>query len=246
MDAPKSGWDLFLERLSRFATIVIPVVIAYFSQAYTAQKDTMDRLDKRVDRQDRAESARSDQEQKNAAVLLPLLKSNDPNERLMGIEIFTAQAQNGQAPLYLQPTIERLLKQASPQTPTGAATQTAVAAATQAAARQQATCSNTMPDGVYLHYQDKAQKAGAQKIGDDLKQQGLASHGVQQVDVAPKQTEIRYYPAGANQADLLKILSVLAKYGFADVPKKDISYLLHGCAPRAIYEVWIAADASMQ
>jgi hypothetical protein len=96
-----------------------------------------------------------------------------------------------------------------------------------------------------LHYQDKAQKAGAQKIGAELKQQSLTFRGVQQVDVAPRQTEIRYYSAGARQEDLQKLVTTLAKYGLTDVPKKDISYLLHGCAPRAIYEVWMAADASI-
>ena len=245
MDAPKSGFDQFLERLARLATIVIPVVIAFFSQTYTAQKDASDRVEKRLDRQDRAEALRSDQEQKNVALLLPLLKSTDSNERLMGIEIFTSQAESGQAPLYLQLTIERLKALASPQTPAGAATQAALTKATQAANQQQLTCGNTMPEGVYLHYQDKAQKAGAQKIGADLKQQNLNFRGVQQVDVAPRQTEIRYYPAGAKQDDLQKLVTTLAKYGLTDVPKKDISYLLHGCAPRAIYEVWIAADANI-
>ena len=62
MDGAKSGFDQFLERLARLATIIIPVVIAFFSQTYTAQKDASDRIEKRLDRQDRADAARSDQE----------------------------------------------------------------------------------------------------------------------------------------------------------------------------------------
>ena len=183
---------------------------------------------------------------KSIAELLPLLKSSNPEERLTGIEIFSAHATAGHAPIYLQATIERLKNVASPETPTGAATQKAAEAATLAATQQQRTCSSTMPDGVYLHFQDKSQKNGAQNLGVDLKHQGLAFQGAQQVDVAPRQSEIRYYPAGARPEDLVMLIDTLAKHGLTDVAKKDISYLLHGCSPRAVYEVWLDADADIK
>ena len=73
MPDPASRFDLFLERLGRISSILVPIVIALVGWFYTYTKD---RNDKAI----REQQALFDQRQKqyaNFTALLPLLTNKD-------------------------------------------------------------------------------------------------------------------------------------------------------------------------
>jgi hypothetical protein len=228
--------DTLLERSAKAGAILIPVILFYLGQIYTEKKAEADRITLRQEQIARAELERANLDQKNTELLLSLLKSSSESDRLMAIDIFVAKSQRGQAPLDLLPVIQRLQRSSPAE----------VGAAVTAAESQKATCVNRMPDGVYVHYQDKDQKEIALRLGESIKAPQLTFQGSQRVDVAPRQTELRYYPAGAKAEDLTKITQSIEQLNLGSVKRSDISYLLHGCPARPVYEIWIGAKGEGQ
>jgi hypothetical protein len=103
-DSSVSEPDGQLDRLSKIAGILMPLVLALVGGVYTYTKDKNDARNlQREERRDLAQVQYS-----NLTALIPLLTSQDPSNRLLAIEIFTSEAKKDQAPLDLVPSIERL------------------------------------------------------------------------------------------------------------------------------------------
>jgi hypothetical protein len=103
-DLPQSNLDNQLDRLSKIAGILLPLVIALVGALYTYEKDKNDeRTQLRDDRRDLQQVQYG-----NLTALIPLLTSQDPSSRALGMEIFTSEAKKREAPLDLVPSIRRL------------------------------------------------------------------------------------------------------------------------------------------
>lgn len=103
-DLPQSNLDNKLDRLSKIAGILLPLVVAAVGGLYTYEKDKNDA------RTLQRENFRDLQQEQygNLTALIPLLTSPDPSSRTLAIEIFTSEAKKHEAPLDLVPSITRL------------------------------------------------------------------------------------------------------------------------------------------
>ena len=100
----QSGLDDQLDRLSKIAGILLPVVLALVGGLYTYTKDKNDA--RNLQREERRDLQQV--QYANLTALVPLLTSQDQSNRLLAIEIFTSEAKKHQAPIDLLPSIERL------------------------------------------------------------------------------------------------------------------------------------------
>jgi hypothetical protein len=106
-DVAQSNLDYRLDQLSKVAGILLPLVVALVGGVYTYQKDKSDALS-----QQRAERRDLQQVQYgNLTALIPLLTSQDPSTRALGLEIFASEAKKREAPVDLVPSIRRLGKE---------------------------------------------------------------------------------------------------------------------------------------
>lgn len=103
-DSSGSGLDLQLDRLSKVAGILVPVVLALVGGLYTYTKD---KNDARTLLREQKRDLRQVQ-YANLTALVPLLTSQDPSSRLLAMEIFTSEAKKHEAPLDLVPSIQRI------------------------------------------------------------------------------------------------------------------------------------------
>lgn len=103
-DPSVSGLDDQLDRLSKIAGILLPLVLALVGGLYTYTKDKNDA--RNLQREERRDLRQV--QYANLTALIPLLTSPDQSNRLLAIEIFTSEARKHQAPLDLVPSIERL------------------------------------------------------------------------------------------------------------------------------------------
>ena len=103
-DPSVSGLDNQLDRLSKLAGILLPLVLALVGGLYTYTKDKNDA--RNLQREERRDLQQV--QYANLTALIPLLTSQDQTNRLLAIEIFTSEAKKHQAPLDLVPSIERL------------------------------------------------------------------------------------------------------------------------------------------
>jgi len=103
-DPSLSGLDDHLDRLSKLAGILLPLVLALVGGLYTYTKDKNDA--RNLQREERRDLQQV--QYANLTALIPLLTSQDQSSRLLAIEIFTSEAKKHQAPLDLVPSIERL------------------------------------------------------------------------------------------------------------------------------------------
>jgi hypothetical protein len=103
-DVPQSNPDDRLDQLSKIANILLPLVVALVGGLYTYEKD-------KNDERTLAREQKRDLQQVqygNLTALNPLLTSQDPASRTLGMEIFTSEAKKHEAPLDLVPSIKRL------------------------------------------------------------------------------------------------------------------------------------------
>jgi hypothetical protein len=99
-----SRLDDQLDRLSKIAGILLPLVLALVGGIYTYTKDNSDA--RNLQREERRDLRQV--QYGNLTALIPLLTSQDQSNRLLAIEVFTSEAKKHQAPLDLVPSIERL------------------------------------------------------------------------------------------------------------------------------------------
>ncbi|MGD0772405.1 MAG: hypothetical protein ABSC05_06230 [Candidatus Solibacter sp.] len=103
-DNAQSNLDNRLDQLSKIAGILLPLVVALVGGLYTYEKDKNDaRTLQREVRRDLQQVQYG-----NLTALIPLLTSQDPSSRTLGMEIFTSEAKKREAPLDLVPAIKRL------------------------------------------------------------------------------------------------------------------------------------------
>jgi hypothetical protein len=100
----KSKLDYRLDQLSKLSGVLLPIVVALVGGLYTYVKD---RSDSRTLQQEQRRELQQTQ-YNNLTALIPLLTSQDPSSRLLGMEIFTSEAKKREAPLDLVPSIKRL------------------------------------------------------------------------------------------------------------------------------------------
>jgi hypothetical protein len=103
-DASVSRFDDRLDRLSKIAGILLPLVLGLVGGLYTYTKDKSDARNLRREEKRDLEQVQYG----NLTALIPLLTSQDPSSRLLAIEIFTSEAKKQEAPLDLVPSIVRL------------------------------------------------------------------------------------------------------------------------------------------
>jgi hypothetical protein len=103
-DPSVSRLDDQLDRLSKIAGILLPLVLALVGGIYTYTKDQSDA--RNLQREERRDLRQV--QYGNLTALIPLLTSQDQSNRLLAIEVFTSEAKKHQAPLDLVPSIERL------------------------------------------------------------------------------------------------------------------------------------------
>ena len=224
-------FDLALDRVSKIAGILLPLVIAVVGGIYTYQKDKSDKY----------ERDRSAEQQ--LSPLLPLLLSDDERQVTAALAIYNDEAARGLAPLSLIPIIQQLAN-TKPQSRAQAQL------VEQAASLQAGTDCKEFPNGLFLQVaNDTEQLKNGQALAALLKSQaGLPPiPGVQRVDAVPQQTQLRYYFSSTNDAQAEKVIAGLHQLGFAGVAKQDLSALYlknKNCTPPPTFELWIgSADA---
>ena len=244
-DPAASNLDKWLDRASKIAGVLLPVIVAAVGGFYTANKDTNDRLTREAQAQRDEYQQRWDNTQKqyaNMTALVPLLTSHDRSAIDTGLDIYTSEANAGQAPLDLRLTIERIK---SDQPNHASAAQEAL----EALRGQMARACQQDPDGLYVEVQNSSDQL---KRGKQLSQlltdsQVIPVQGVQRVDSSPKHTQLRYYFSETNTAQAQRIKVELAKHGFLRIDDQDLSprYLKKGCLPPGIYELWVGSDTPL-
>jgi hypothetical protein len=240
-----SSLDLTLDRLSKIAGILVPLVIGAVGGYYTWEKDKSDQANLQS-QQKRDEDQRTfDNAQKqysNLAALLPLLTSDKANQVKMGLEVYIAETKVSQAPTELQLSILQL----SNQFPDQAAL---VQRAADAGREQQKTQCTANPDGLYIQVANSTEQLDR---GKSLAQ-GLVNHvawpvqGVQRIDQGPPVTQLRYYYSPDNDARATSIVNALANVGIAPVQKQDLTqrYLKSGCPPPHVFELWMGTSTPL-
>lgn len=226
--------DTVLERLSKVAGILVPIVIAAIGSLYTIEKDKSD--------QEQREFDNAQKQYSNLAALLPLLTSDKANQVKMGLEVYIAETKVQQAPTDLQLSILQL----SNQFPEQAAL---VQRAADAGREQQKAQCTANPDGLYIQVANSAEQLG---LGKTLAK-AVAGHvawpvqGVQRIDQGPAVTQLRYYFSPDNDTRAANIIAALAPLGVAPVQKQDLTskYLKQGCAPPPVFELWIGASSPL-
>jgi hypothetical protein len=240
-----SKFDERLDRAAKIAGLLFPLVVAVVGGVYTYRKDVNDGLvrDAQMKRDESQRNWENIQKQySNLTALLPLLTSQNASAVTTGLDIYTSEANAGQAPLDLRATIARILAEQPGQA--GAAS-----IALDAAKAQMSRACQHDPDGLYIQVANSAEQlVKGRQLANALKSSGqaMAVQGVQRVDAVPQRTQLRYYFTDKNKTQAAKILAELAKRGFSTIDQQDLSprYLKQGCAPPGVFELWVGGDWS--
>lgn len=231
-----TGFDLRLDRWSKIAGILLPVVVGIGGAIYTVKKDSADEAAMKQ----AADQQKVQAQYANFAALLPLMLSDDDRKVGTALDIFRQEADTGLEPKNLGPLIDQI-EATRPQLKAQAQ------AASQAASVQAGTGCKAFSSGLYIQVaNDKAQLTNGQKLASSLAAaSGLpAVQGVQRVDAVPQQTQLRYYFSDSNNPNADKIIAALQHLGFLNVTKQDLSprYLKdRQCPPPPTFELWIGA-----
>jgi len=245
-DSPMPPLDRNLERASKAAGIFVPIVVALVGWRYTYLKDHNDQIVNARQAQIDSDQKKFDNTQKqytNLSALLPLLTSDDEFKAKVALEVFISEAQTGQAPLDLKPTILGIPDRFPHLT---VLSQTALTAASQ---QQGVTCSAN-PAGVYLQVANSdaqltAGRALVERIGKLNIQPPV--QGVQRIDKGPAVTQLRYYFSPTNDSLAARMIPLFNKAGITSVQTVDLShnYLKPGCTPPAVFELWIGTSTPL-
>jgi hypothetical protein len=239
--------DVWLERLSKLAGILLPVIVALVGGIYTYQKDANDKaLRKAQDNRDETQKAfdNTQKQYANLTALLPLLTSGNPSQVRAGLEIYLSEAKALQAPTDLQQTVSRLSNEFPDQAGL-------VQKAAEAGQQQQAAQCKASPDGIYIQVANSTEQLDRGKaLAKLLTATGIMPpvEGVQRIDQPPRSTELRYYFGDMNNIQAGKILDELSRLGVAPVEKSNLNqrYLKPGCPPPAVFELWIGGSTPLQ
>jgi hypothetical protein len=247
-DSPTSAADRWIDRTSKLAGIFVPVVLAWYAQRYTAQKDASDRQAQLAQqaRDDYLKAQdRTSRKYQNLTSLVPLLTSKDKPTVQVGLDILSSEAKAQQAPDDLQATIDRIVQSAGAD-PASPQLKEAADRAKSALAKQidRERCFS-LPDGVYIHVLNAAdQKAAWDGLARRIATSDLPAQGVQRVDASPDKTQIRYYFTPENTKRAAAIAERLRQLGIPEIDMSDLSprYLSSGCTAPEIFEVWVGKN----
>jgi len=257
--APKSqpsDLDVKLERASKVANIITPMLLALVAGLYTVQKDCSENRtrDAQIVREQEALNTQQqrDQEQRNwdrkqkqysnFSALMPLLTSGKTSNVDAGLKIYTAEASDGVAPTSLQLLIDDLkakhpeLRQAADQAYNAGQTQI-----------QREACSQ-LPDGLYIHVANSVEQLQrGRKLANFLMAAGIVVQGVQRIDAGPSNTTLKWYRSSATDPDAERITAALVYLGFANPAIVDLTkqFLKKGCTAPGIYELWIGSNTPL-
>ncbi len=236
-DNSKSTFDRFLERTEKFANILLPVILALVGGLYTYTKHHDDR---ELQRQQAARDL-SQKQYANLTALLPMLVSKDPPTVSAALQVYIEETRKKQTPESLKGVILNI-QQTQPEHRAEAQ------AAVQAAELQSTGKCKSIPGGLFLQVaNDQEQLKNGKVLQDLLKSaEGVPPiQGVQRVDAAPQQTQLRYYFNEDNDSEALRIIHYLEALGYKDIQTQDLSsrYLNLGCPPPSTYELWIGSQS---
>jgi hypothetical protein len=240
----RTKFDMWLDRVSKIAGILLPVVVAAVGFVFTANKDKSDRLAREA-QQRRDEYQRNwDKTQKqyaNMTALVPLLTSRDLEVLKTGLEIYESEANADQAPLDLRATTQRI-KNLHPEL------QDAAGDALDAVKIQMGSTCRWDPDGLYIQVANsKEQWTNGKHLKELLTNSGkVVVQGVQRIDASPPNTELRYFFTEANNAQAARIKAELSNNGFKIVKDVDLTKkYLKGCSAPGTFELWIGSAAPL-
>ncbi|UWZ84830.1 hypothetical protein [Occallatibacter riparius] len=244
-DTP-SRTDVVLERLSKIAGILVPVVIAAVGAAYTIQKDNSDKLSRDAQEKQDTQQRIFDNAQKryaNLAALLPLLTSDKADTVKMAVEVYTAETKDQQAPTELQVTILQLPNK-FPELAS------VVRQAADAGREQQKSLCSSNPDGLYIQVANSTEQLDRGRgLASSLNNGSLPLplQGVQRIDQGPLVNQLRYYFSPENNDAATKVIDALKPLDVGQVQKQDLSprYLKAGCAPPRVFELWIGTSTPL-
>ena len=196
-------FDLWLDRLSKVASILVPVLLGCYAQYYTTQKDAADAKDQQMKQtadQYQKDFDNASRRYENLAALIPVLTGSNCDAKRSGLQIYSSEANASQAPQDLNPLIERIKMGAESQ---GCHLEEeagkALAAGNVQAAKDRQRCFPNEPDGIYIHVANSdAQLAAGRKLATMLAVPDLSVRGVQRVDQNPNGIQLRYYATVAN------------------------------------------------
>lgn len=248
MAEQSSAADRWLDRISKIASICVPILLGWYAQVYTAHKDASDRQAQltqqaRDDYQKTFDNA--SRRYQNLVALMPLLTSKDRDTVLSGLEVFASEAKANQAPTDLGATLDRIGKTLGVGTQGAVVKQAAQEAQTAVATQIARDRCFALPDGIYIHVvNDAAQRTAWESLGRGLASAALPVQGVQRVDQSPDRTQIRYYATSQNKNTVEALKGKLNQMGIAGVEEADLTkrYLGAGCAAPQIFEVWIGKN----
>jgi hypothetical protein len=234
-DLPQTKFDQVLERASKTAGVLLPLIIAAVGGFYTYQKDQNDKKTQEM----QAAQDLSQKQYSNLTALLPMLLSKDPAAVSAALNVYTEETQVGQAPLSLKGVIENI---GSTQPVHRAEAQ----AAAQGAALQSTGKCKSVLGGLFIQVANNPdQLKNGRALATLLKSaSGLpAVQDVQRVDEMPQQTQLRYYFDSGNNMQADSILQSLQQHGFQNVQRVDLSqsYLKVGCPPPPTFELWVGS-----
>ena len=231
-----STFDAKLDRVSKIAGVLLPLVVGVVGAWYTVQKDKNDE-----------EARKQSAQYANFAALLPLMVSNDDKQVSTALDIYTQEAAGGQAPQSLGPLIQQIAA-TKPQLKAQAQ------AAEQSASVQAGTGCKEFTGGLFVQVaNDVEQLNDGRALLALLKAEQAAAglptvQGVQRVDAVPQQTQLRYYFSSANDPVADKVIAALKQLGFSVVTKQDLSplYLKNkSCPPPPTFELWVGGNDAL-
>jgi len=239
--------DVWLERLSKIAGILLPVTIAIVGGMYTFVKDKNDEAVRNAQQERDQNQKTFDNTQKqygNLAALLPLLTSEKEGQVQVGLEIYQSEASVDQAPPNLVSTIRRLSNQFPQQAKL-------VQLATEAGQRQQRAECKSSPDGLYIQVANETTQLA---LGEGLAKRLTSSEvsppvqGVQRIDHGPRSNELRYYFSDPTNLQASDLIAKLRAAGVENISKVDLAarYLKKGCPPPSVYELWIGTSSPLK
>lgn len=245
-EIPASKFDTFLDRASKIAGILLPVVVAVVGGIYTRNKDKSDDLLRTAQEQrdhDQQNWNNTQKQYANLTALVPLLTSKDPSAVATGLDIYASEARAGQAPLDLQTTIERIQNEQPAQR------DRAQAASEAGKIQEMASACHWDPDGIYIQVENSTEQLkNGRQLKTLLQNSGTPTvQGVQRVDASPKNTQLRYFFTKDNTEAAGRIEAELAKHGIKGIDKVDLTprYLKKDCNPPGTFELWIGSSVPL-
>ena len=214
------------------STLLLPAVLAIGGIAYTAHKDIQDTRRERAERQE--DEARLALDRDSGYV--KLLASTNDKERDLGLKIIDALSKEHKFSVDLVPVVAAVAggRPSDPATQTAARILKANPDKVSAAQLAPEPASRTQ---VYIQIAKEEQRAEAQALAAELRQEGFATPGIELVSTPTTNTYVRFFARNnAHVAD--QVNTVIRKHGLASVVQ---DFTATSTTALSQIEVWIGS-----